>query len=107
MLELVDAQRDGFAEADGAQMRRHLHAVLVRFVDRGAEIGARDLRVRLEPRHAFFGPVAHHATRVFGAGERMHRAGADARALEVRAGDDDASDPAISSESICRLRLSS
>ena len=83
-------KRDGFAEADRAEMRGHLHAVLVRFVDRGAEIGARDLRVRLEPRHALLGPVAHHAARVVRAGERMHRARPDARALQIRAGDDDA-----------------
>ena len=57
---------------------------------RRAEVGARDLCVRLEPRDAFAGPVADHALRVGGVLERMHRARPGAIALQVRAGHDDA-----------------
>ena len=38
VLELVDTESDGLAETDRAEVRGHLHAVLVRFVDCGREL---------------------------------------------------------------------
>ena len=61
-----------------------LQPARVRGLDRRAERLAADVRVGLEPGHAFVGPVVHDALRLFGGADLRHRRGA-ARAGEVRA----------------------
>src|SRR5579862_7500432 len=60
--------------------------MLVRLVDRGAQLIARDLRVRLEPWDTLLGPVAHEPPRIFWRAEGVHPSGADAWTLEIRSG---------------------
>ncbi len=63
---------NGLTVSDGAEVRGDLHAVLVRFLDGGPELGPADPGVRLEPVHAFLGPVAHDAPRLLGPLEAGH-----------------------------------
>ena len=88
MLEIVDPQRNGLAISDGAEVGRHFDAVLVRLIDGGSELRARNRGVRFEPRYAFLAPVAHRSPGVVRSGERMHPANHLPGALEVRSGDD-------------------
>src|SRR4029077_7892199 len=66
-----------------------LDAVLVCFVDRGAELVAGDRGVRLEPRYTLLRPGAHDASGLVWLSDRMHPHGTVRRALEVWPGDDD------------------
>src|SRR5207249_2038288 len=86
VLERVDAELYGFTERDRAQMPRELQAALVRLFDRRAERGAADGRVRLEPRHAFVGPIVDDAPRLLRRRHLRHRR-RSARTCEIWAGE--------------------
>ena len=66
VLEVVDAEVGGFGVGHRAEMAGDLHAALVRFVDRRAELAARDLHVGLERRRALVGPVRDLPARIVG-----------------------------------------
>ncbi len=89
MLELVDAESNRFAEAHGAEVRGHFHAVLVRLIDCRGQLRAADLRVRLEPRHSLLRPVAHEPPRIVGSVQRMHRRERRSWPLQIRPCGDD------------------
>ena len=48
VLQVVDAEGGGLAEADGAEVAGDLEIALVRGVDGGLQLGARDVHVGLE-----------------------------------------------------------
>ena len=83
VLEIVDAEVRRFGVRHGTQMSGDLEAALMSLVDRGAELGARDLHVRLERRRAHCRPIRHLPSRVGRVFERMHLERA-ARAVQVR-----------------------
>ena len=56
VLEVVDAELDGFGIGDGAEVAGDFDAAPVGFVDRGLELGARDVHVGLEGGDALVGP---------------------------------------------------
>ena len=58
--------RRRLAEADRAEVARHLDAVLMRRVHRRLQLGARDVHVRLERRRPLVGPIVHRPRRVLG-----------------------------------------
>ncbi len=89
MLQVVDAERNRLAEADRAEVAGHFDTVLVCLLDGRAQLGPRDLGIGLEPGDALFGPVAHQPGGIFGAGQRVHCAGAGTGALQIRTGHED------------------
>src|ERR1051326_6624408 len=89
VLEMIDAERHGLAIRHRAEVCRDLHAVLVRLVDRRAELIAADRRVRLEPRHTLLRPVPHDAPCFFRVRDRVHRHRTVRRSLQIGTGDDD------------------
>ena len=72
VLEVVDAEARGLRVGDRAEVPGHLHSARVRFVDRGGQLGARDLHVGLERRRAFVGPVGDLLARILGVLQRVH-----------------------------------
>ena len=70
VLEIVNAERGGLVEADGAQVAGDFEPARVRFLNRGAQLGAGDVHVRLEIMRALLGPVGDGAARVVGVLER-------------------------------------
>src|SRR5438045_3897434 len=52
VLQVVDAEGRGLAIGDGAEMTGELHPAFVSFVERGPELVAGDVHVRLERRGA-------------------------------------------------------
>ena len=86
MLEVIDSERRRLAIGHRAEMTRDLEPPLVRLLDRGAELGARDVHVRLERRRAGVGPEIHHAPRVVRSRELVHLIEAEPRTLQIRRG---------------------
>ena len=75
-----------FAERHRAEMPGHFQLARVRRADRGAELRARDVRVRFERREAKIGPVVHHLRGFFGTLERVQLQQVRAGSLEIWAG---------------------
>ena len=84
MLEVVDAQRCRLTIRHRAEVPRHLEAAFVRLLDRGPELRARDVHVRLERGRAGVGPEVHHASRVVRTGQLVYLIEAESRTLEIR-----------------------
>ena len=83
MLEIVDAERDGFGIAHRAEMSGDFEAVAVRFLDRGAKFGAGDVHVGLERGRTLRRPEADGGARVRRIGELVHLDEGAARAFEI------------------------
>jgi len=86
VLQIVNAQPRGFAEADGAEVSRYLDAVLMRRIDCSLQLGAGEHVIGFERAHTLGNPVLNRAPRVVGIFERMHLACERALALQVRTG---------------------
>ena len=86
MLEVVNAERDGFRPGDGAEMAGELEVVGVGGGDSGGKLRAGDVHVGLEGGHAFGGPVVDHAGSVIGTGELVHLGKDGGRAFKVGSG---------------------
>src|SRR2546422_9732398 len=76
MLQVVDAERDGFLEAHRAEVSGHFEAPFVRLSDGRAQLGAADVSVRLYPRCPLRGPVRDEAPGRFGGAQHGHAAAA-------------------------------
>ncbi len=67
-------------------MTGHLHPPLMRLLDRRAELGARNVHVRLERRRAGIGPEIHHAPSVVSSRELVHLIQAESGTFEIGRG---------------------
>ena len=65
VLQVVDTDLGGFAEADRAKMAGHLEAAFVGLLDRRPQLIARDVVVSLERRETQVRPVVDHLARFF------------------------------------------
>ena len=87
VLEIVDADLDGFGIGDGAEVAGDFEAVLVGGVDGGFELGAGDVHVGLVAGDSLRGPVVDEGAGVVGAGEVVHLDEGAVGAFEVGSGD--------------------
>src|SRR4029079_18671629 len=71
VLEVVDAEGDRFGIGDSTEMPGKLGAALVRLLDGGAEGGAVDAGIRLEPADPLIGPVVDLLPGVVRTGEMV------------------------------------
>src|SRR5882672_2523413 len=86
MFEAIDPEGGSLTIGDGAEMTRDLHPALMRFRDRRAELGSRDVHVRFERSRAGIGPEIHHAPGVVRSRELVHLIETESRTFEIGRG---------------------
>src|SRR6185437_2339964 len=87
VLEVVDADRGGFAVGDRAQVTGDLQPQAVRLVHRRLQFGAGDVHVGLERGDVLFRPERHGLLRVLGVADGVHLDEGRVRAFQIRPGD--------------------
>ena len=89
VLEVVNAEFGGFAEADRAKVSSDFETAFVCGFDGGAEFRAGDVHVGLVGGDTAIGPEVDHLASVVGTGELMHLRSEGTFAFEIRTGDVD------------------
>src|SRR5207244_2953498 len=86
VFEVIDAEGGRLAVCHRAEVTRHLHPTLMRFLDRRAQLGAGDVHICLERGRARLGPEIHHPPTVGGSRQLVHLIEAESGTFEVGRG---------------------